>query len=646
MVKTKLQGNRAVLVDSALPQLMKARRLKEDLPASEVIEVTVFVRPDPKQGWQELMDRHGRSASTLRHEPAVQSELHSAFAADPAETDRVASVLEGLGLEIAGKDPAKRQVQVRGTKAALEQVFQVELHRYHRNSIRFRGYDGEISVPAEIGSLVELVVGLDDYPVFRRPVIKASTNKFPPAKYTVPEVAAMYAFPQTRGAGQTVGIIAPLGGYNEADIDQYFSRIGLPRPAIVNVGNNKPTSLAIMRQLVAENTTEGCPPQQDAAASAGQPSLDELRARAEKDADAQSDLDFASWTLEITMDVQLLGSFANQAQIVVYFLTGFDLRSLILSLIDLLLGTDLKPSILAASWGFEEEIAPAAVFQFLDEYVFGPLAVMGITVCAAAGDSGSTPVPKKGPGVLYPASSPWVLSCGGTTLEGSGGAITSETVWNSWTGATGGGVSKVFRSTPSWQKRANTGLTGRALPDVAAVADGLTGCLLIIGGCNFVSNGTSASAPLWAGLLACLAADLGLPLGFATPLFYQSPVSSTFNDITQGNNIVRDGITQYSARKGWDPCSGWGSPNGVRLAAALNSLLTGGGNTIPEASPELYFVDTGTHSRERVHLLRKGRGRILQHIRETVESLGEAGDLGEESNVVAIVVQKESGWRS
>jgi kumamolisin len=197
---------------------------------------------------------------------------------------------------------------------------------------------------------------------------------------------------------------------------------------------------------------------------------------------------------------------------------------------------------------------------------------MGVTVCVAAGDDGSTDGVDDGLNhVDFPASSPNVLACGGTELVASGNAITSETVWNelaSNEGATGGGISDVF-PLPSWQSAANVPPSanpshnvGRGVPDVAGDADPTTGYVTLVDGQPDVIGGTSAVAPLWAGLVALTNQSIRKPVGFINPLLSQNP-KGDFNSITSGNNGA------YSAGPGWNPCTGLGSPIGTKVGAAL-----------------------------------------------------------------------------
>ncbi len=211
---------------------------------------------------------------------------------------------------------------------------------------------------------------------------------------------------------------------------------------------------------------------------------------------------------------------------------------------------------------------------------------MGITVCVAAGDNGFTDgLPGIKANVDFPSSSPYALSCGGTRLESSGGAISSETVWNDSVGATGGGVSEFFE-VPSYQKDLDVPASvsaphkkGRAVPDVCGVADPATGYRIRVDGRTINGiGGTSAVAPLWAALITLINQKRGSRLGFINPRLYQQGGSSGgFTDIVSGNNggrqigsnWVPDSTLGYKAGLGWDACSGWGSPDGTALSDVL-----------------------------------------------------------------------------
>jgi kumamolisin len=236
-----------------------------------------------------------------------------------------------------------------------------------------------------------------------------------------------------------------------------------------------------------------------------------------------------------------------------------------------------NPSVISIGWGGTEDTTQLEVEAI--NKLLQTASSKGITVCAASGDTGATDGRSDGkPHVDFPASSPWVLAVGGTHLLAAGGLIGSEVAWNSMQasvgGATGGGVSTIF-PLPDWQKNAKVplnpnGNAGRGLPDVAANADPTTGYQVYVDGQEMLIGGTSMSTPLWAGLIALLNQGLGRNIGFLNPVLYQKlGPAGILRSITQGNNRVAN--VGYSAGPGWNPVTGWGSPDGRKLLEALRS---------------------------------------------------------------------------
>jgi kumamolisin len=380
------------------------------------------------------------------------------------------------------------------------------------------------------------VFGLDNRPQakphFRRRRERAGARAATSStSYTPPQVATLYDFPTgVDGSGECIALIELGGGFNQTDLSNYWSQLGLsttPNVSAVSVGNgsNSPTGDA--------NGPDG----------------------------------------EVMLDIEVAGSIAPGAKIVAYFAENTDagfLNAITTAVHD----TTNNPSIVSISWGGPESSWTQQAMTSMDE-AFQSAAAMGVTITVAAGDNGSTDGVTDGlQHVDFPASSPNVLACGGTTLNGSGTTITSETVWNESAnneGATGGGVSGFF-AIPSYQSNANVpassnpaGFAGRGVPDVAGDADPTTGYDTLVDGQSGVIGGTSAVAPLWAGLIALINQSIGKPVGFINPLLYSAPESTDFHDITSGNNGY------YSAGPGWDACTGLGSPVGVGVASALGA---------------------------------------------------------------------------
>ncbi len=240
------------------------------------------------------------------------------------------------------------------------------------------------------------------------------------------------------------------------------------------------------------------------------------------------------------------------------------------------------PVAVSISWGGPESSWTAQSMTALDQAIADGVA-LGVTVTAAAGDNGSSDGVSDGkPHTDFPASSPYVLGCGGTSLHAdpATGAISSETVWNDGAGggATGGGVSVTF-ALPTWQANAGVpanpaGAPGRGVPDVAGNADPATGYQVLIDGHQTVIGGTSAVAPLWAALVARFAQALGKSFGLIQqPLYAGCPARQADAD-GPARHHQRGATGPTPAGLGWDACTGLGVPEGATLLASLSASTT------------------------------------------------------------------------
>ena len=502
----------------------------------QLVEISIVVKQ------RRHLDLAHLQGKTLSHD-----EFASAYGADPEHLERVRAFARAHHLRVieARGEISRRTLKVQGTVAQLEKAFDVILNDYEHPGGRYRGRTGSIHIPAELEEVIQGVFGLDNRPQAKphhrfRGLAGASDAATPNLSYSPVQVAQLYSFPTgVTGAGQTIGIIELGGGYNPSDITSYFQSLGLTPPNVSDVsvdgGTNSPTN--------------------------------------PNSADA-----------EVLLDIEVSGGVAPGANIVVYFTTNTD-QGFQDALSTAIHDTTNNPSAVSISWGGPESTWTAQSMQTFDQ-VAQEAAALGVTITVAAGDDGSSDGVSDGSNnVDFPGSSPNVLCCGGTTLVSSNGAITSETVWNdgSQGGATGGGFSTTFAQ-PSYQSSLATsypGQTGRGVPDVAGNADPDTGYNILVDGQQGVVGGTSAVAPLWAGLVALLNQQLNTRLGFLNPLIYALPEPDNgFNDITQGNN------GSYTAGPGWDPCTGLGSPIGTTLATLLAPTATTPSNPpVPPISP-------------------------------------------------------------
>jgi kumamolisin len=423
----------------------------------------------------------------------------------------------------------------------------IELHRYDSPRGTYRGRTGEIMLPDDLASHIEAVTGLDNRPVARphfrwsRKTRGSITSRAATdGSFTALQVAGLYDFPTNlNGSGQCIGIIELGGGFDLNDLQKYFQNLALPMPNIESVSvdgaSNEPAP--------GTNSADG----------------------------------------EVELDIQVAGAVAPGAKIVVYFAPGSDdgfLNAVKTAVHD----SANNPSVISISWGGAESVQTQQFMQAMDQ-TFQDAATMNVTICCAAGDDGSSDLRPPGEpddGLLhtdFPASSPHVLACGGTRLQGSGNSISNEAVWNDGRdgGATGGGVSEVF-PLPTWQNGAGvpqsanpSHFRGRGVPDVAGDADPASGYQIIVDGQPGVLGGTSAVAPLWAGLIALFNQSLGRPVGFLNSTLYSlSPDSGSFHDIVTGNNDISGNGGPYAAGPGWDPTTGLGSPDGAKLLSTLS----------------------------------------------------------------------------
>ena len=209
------------------------------------------------------------------------------------------------------------------------------------------------------------------------------------------------------------------------------------------------------------------------------------------------------------------------------------------------------------SWGADEANWGKVAAEAMEQAAIDATSA-GMIVFAASGDNDSSDGGPNASNVDVPAACPHVIGCGGTRKT-----PTDETVWNNDQGnasgeGTGGGFSKFFKPMPPWQSGAPHG-RGRMVPDVSANADPVTGYKVIIAGTETPVGGTSAVAPLYAGLFA----SFGTKLGWIGETIWDNHLQ--FNDITEGDN------GKFRAREGPDACSGLGSPIGTKLLTLMQT---------------------------------------------------------------------------
>jgi subtilase family serine protease len=475
----------------------------------------------------------------------------------PTEQDyqAVVNFAESHGLTVTATHPNRMVVDVDGTVADVQRTFHVTLRTFlHPTENRtFYAPDSDPSIDGIVPILE--VNGLDNYslphpnskirPSDLSAAVSPKSGSGPSGTFLGNDFRAAYTpGVSLTGSGQSVALLE-FDGYHASAITQYVNLAGLPSVPLQNV------------------LVDGY----SGAAGSG--------------------------NSEVCLDIEMAISMApGLSKVIVYEAPNSSPWVDILSRI----ANDNLAKQISCSWGGGPPSAAA-------EQIFQQMGAQGQTFFNASGDSdaftGSIP---------FPSDSPNIVQVGGTTLStlAAGGAWSSETTWN-WGGGTGssGGISTVY-SIPVWQQgismTANQGsTTKRNLPDVALTADNI----YVVYGTSQTGNfgGTSCAAPLWAAFTALVnqqaAANSQPPVGFLNPAIYAiakgANYSSSFHDITTGNNITTHSSGKFSAVAGFDLCTGWGTPKGASLIAALAGSGAGTNYTVStSASPSNAGTTTGS----------------------------------------------------
>ena len=447
--------------------------------------------------------------------------------------ERVRRFAKQQHMTVKAVDFLGRNVTLRGKVTDAERAFSTRLLWIDDGGDRRYYPRRKPRLPRQLKRIAHAVLGLDTRKPklsrLRENVVANNGSGLLPS-----EIARLYGLMAgSRGAGQCIGIVEPAGGYKPEDIANACEAMKIPVPEIVDIdvgnGRNRPG----------------------------------INAKADA---------------EVALDIQVVAGIAPQARIIVYF-TELSEPGLVAG-VNRAVHCPQRPNVIIITWGEPETSWPAESRLGLDP-ILQDAVRLGITVLATAGDDlawehmGGEKVY-----VNYPASSPYVLSCGGTqiSLNPDRSAITDEVVWNDrGQRGTGGGISEEY-IVPAFQAglqlpgSLNDSKSGRGVPDVAAAAAAVNGYRIFINGGELVASGTSAVAPLWGAFIALLNAERGQALGFVNDRLYQIP--NLFKPIISGDNIDAVSGLGYTAGPGpgWNACTGLGSPKGAAIIAALTSL--------------------------------------------------------------------------
>src|SRR5215472_12637617 len=382
-----MASKKMVTISGSQKQPYRNARAVAPAPSDERLEVTIRIRPKnilPKA--QDIMKLSNDPLKQLTHE-----QFERLYGADAKDLALVRKFAKENNLNVVRESAARRTVILAGRVQDMNRAFGVTLTNYSYAGGTYRGRTGGVRIPADLESVIEGVFGLDNRPVAKRHSSAPQATANGARAFTGVELAKIYNFPRGfDGTGQTIGIIELGGGYRPSDLDTYFSGLGLPTPTVIPVsvdgGTNTPSS-------------------------------------------AGSD------DAEVVLDIQVAGAAAPGAKFVVFFAPNAAASNGFLdALTKAIHDTENNPSVISISWGGPESISTDN-FQREFDKALQAAALLGITVCVAAGDEGAADEkPKVWDGkahVDFPSASPFALACGGTRLlTTQNGGIADESVWN------------------------------------------------------------------------------------------------------------------------------------------------------------------------------------------------------------------------
>jgi len=536
---TEMPANYNSLQKSGRTPARGARRIG---PANTQETLSVSIRVRRRSDAPPLPNTLQLGPSAQRLGPTLtRQEFAAQYGADPADLQAIEQFAKTNGLQVVESSIARRTVVLSGTVAQMNKAFAIELGQYESPHGNYRGREGSLNLPSGLAQIVEGVFGLDNRRMARALNVVGPTQATTPL--TPPQVAKLYNFPSVSStvSNETIGILEFGGGFYASDIQAYFKGLKLPAPAVTAIGvdgaGNAPGT--------ASNPNEA--------------------------------------DTEVALDICVSGAVAPAAKIAVYFAPWTE-QGWVDAVTTAIHDATHSPSVISISWGWAENegIDGLTWSQAAIDAVsatFQEASVLGVTVLVASGDDGTNAQIGDGRAhVFYPGSDPWITSCGGTTISNVSGTTFTEDTWND-NGATGGGISDIFAK-PYWQNWAGIpvsanpgGHVGRGIPDVAGNADPDSGYELVLYGSPVGPiGGTSAVAPLYAGLTVLQNATLGEPIGYLNYNLYAFAGSNVFHNIADNQSNATNGAPGYKATAGWNACCGFGSINGLGLLYALDGV--------------------------------------------------------------------------
>ncbi|HJT59599.1 MAG TPA: S53 family peptidase, partial [Ktedonobacteraceae bacterium] len=582
-----------VLKNQVAPLVSRAQ-LVGPASSQQQLNLSVGLQLRNQQELDNLLSAMYDPHSSMYHHFLTSEAFTAEFGPTADQQQQVKNYLQQEGLTVTHVSTNGLLIDATATVAQAEAAFSVTINNYTLGSNSFFANANPPVIPSSLSSLIASIGGLDNSvrmhplshilsPPHGKPAPGLGNTRVPNT-HTSPQATQNGYGPSDlngaydgnalaqaggQGSGQTVAVFE-LDGYPSSDVTQYFQNYNLGNPSITNV------------------TVDGF----DGSAGAG--------------------------AIEVDLDIEVVAAMAPKASQIVY--EGPNTTQGVNDTYNQIV-TDNKAQVMTVSWGECEAQSGNSELQTLDN-IFKQGASEGISMYAAAGDSGAYDCNDSSLAVDSPADDPYITGVGGTNLQLSNGAYGSESVWSDPTdtqrspqGSGGGGGISSFFTQPSWQTgpgvKNQYSNGNREVPDVSADADPQTGyavyCTASASGCSssgwIVVGGTSAAAPLWAGSTASINDYLQKQqksrVGFANPVLYglenaQQP-KTPFHDVTSGNNLY------YPATSNYDEASGWGSPDMYNIAQDL----AGGVNPPPPSptpsptstpSPSPTATDTSTPS--------------------------------------------------
>jgi subtilase family serine protease len=603
-------SERTTLKGSA-PSWATAKNLKGAADASTAVGFRVYLGWTDPDGAVALAKAVSDPRSSSYGQYLTPNQFRARFAPSASATAKVQNWLRGQGLDITYTPQNNHYISVEGTLAQAQAAFGAQFGIYAVKGHLLRSPMSDLSIPSDLAATVKSVVGLDQSYQFVQSYRRLDTNappsagfrNSPPLSAFWAELLSQYSFPtgftdvalpkvpwavkghtpdQIKGAYGLSGSGLDGSGQTVAIIDAYASPTILRDVNQWSVNRGLPTmNPSQLVQVVAPGTYKRPDnPQQDP----------------------------SGWYGEETLDVEAVHGMAPGAKIVYVGAPNNrqDLDAALNHVVD-----NHLAQIVTNSYGFSTtELLPPGFVKPVEDTLIQAV-IEGIGVYFSSGDNGDESSTFGFPTTDWPASSPWVTAVGGTALGvDAANRRAIETGWGTsdyscnsgtlvctrtgWLYGAGGGVSAVF-GVPFYQQ--GLGLTGRGVPDVAALADPQTG--LLVGqtqtfpeGAHYDEyriGGTSLASPIFAGIMALADQAAGHPHGFANPTFYAN--KSAFYDVTSVKTAVArrnyingidisagtadklrtfddySGSTSQSTHTGWDNVTGLGSPGATFLSA-------------------------------------------------------------------------------